>query len=244
MLLQKIQCNLTYVRIVKMWKNRISVVLCIILTFTKFGLSVKLNHRRLISQRNSTTSQGYAKDGKPFQDDYYDYYYDDYYDYYDENDYGFDEFFCEENYDYDRVEYFEGDGYATMFPFPGDCTRAILCFGDRLEVRPCPDGLYFDIFDGVCDERDLVTCWEDTYPDYPEYPDDDERCPPADSNEVVFIPSEYCDSYYICIGGQPVLMNCPNGLHWNKDDNRCEDPRTAGCKVNENLNFSDLLFNL
>lgn len=124
-------------------------------------------------------------------------------------------------------------GWADLFPHPDDCTLAIWCFGDRLAVGGCPEGLYFDIFDGVCDYRDQVTCMGDDY----DYSVDDEACPPANSGEIRFFPSDYCDSYYICIGGQRVLFQCPDGLHWNKDENRCENSRTAGCLVSLVINL-------
>lgn len=40
-------------------------------------------------------------------------------------------------------------------------------------------------------------------------------CPPASSSKAVFLAGDDCDEYYICIGGNPVLLRCRPGQHWN-----------------------------
>lgn len=72
-------------------------------------------------------------------------------------------------------------------------------------------------------------CWSDTLDPDPEYPDDSE-CP-TNTNEVVFLPGELCEEYYICINGVPSLFECRQGQHWNIEKEYCDDPHAAGCDV-------------
>lgn len=67
--------------------------------------------------------------------------------------------------------------------------------------------------------------------------ENDFRCPFPGSNELRFLPSEYCDSYYICVNGNPVLTPCRNGLHWNAWEEVCDEPGNAGCDVNSEFNI-------
>lgn len=95
----------------------------------------------------------------------------------------------------------------------------------------CDEGDLFDPWDAVCDSADSVTCLDDFPPDG-NFPDGDLACPPPGSNEIRFLPSVYCDEFYICVNGQPVLLQCRPGQHWNIELEFCDDPHSAGCDVN------------
>lgn len=77
--------------------------------------------------------------------------------------------------------------------------------------------------------------------DPPIHPEDSE-CP-LNTNEVVFLPGEYCDEYYICLNGVPNLMSCRNGQHWNDFERYCDEPHLAGCDVNIPFEASDFVYN-
>lgn len=78
----------------------------------------------------------------------------------------------------------------------------------------------------------------DNYPDYPQYPEypdyGDSECP-LDTTEVVFLPADHCDEYYICLNGVPNLFQCREGQHWNEAANYCDEPHLAGCDVRNYL---------
>ncbi|XP_038217609.1 chondroitin proteoglycan-2-like [Zerene cesonia] len=38
-----------------------------------------------------------------------------------------------------------------------------------------------------------------------------------------------CCQFYFCINGEKLLAKCPNGLHFNANLQKCDDPATAGC---------------
>lgn len=114
------------------------------------------------------------------------------------------------------------------FPHPDSCWQYLICWFGELYEDECPHGEMFDRWNGYCDDEANVVCADD---ENPNYPDPDEMCPPANSNEIRFLPSEYCDEYFICLNGQPVLLYCRPGQHWNIEKEFCDDPKTAGCDV-------------
>lgn len=58
-----------------------------------------------------------------------------------------------------------------------------------------------------------------------------------DLEDASCIPGEYhearddCESYLQCVGGRWQKNRCANGLHWNKNGNRCDWPSFAKCAV-------------
>ncbi len=60
----------------------------------------------------------------------------------------------------------------------------------------------------------------------------DERCPAVDPlDHTVLLPNPAdCSSYYSCSNGVPILMNCPDGLHFNAKLDVCDWPQYAGCE--------------
>ena len=85
-----------------------------------------------------------------------------------------------------------------FFPYPDDCSMYVMCtFGD-FWIMNCTEGQLFDPIELWCYPEDEVTCLDIPNPT----PPGDDLCPPPGSNEVRFLPSEFCDSYYICMNGQ------------------------------------------
>jgi len=114
------------------------------------------------------------------------------------------------------------------FPHPDSCKEYLICWDGELWEQTCDPGMLFDRWDGVCDWAEFVDCDDDPV----DLPDDE--CPPPGSSEVRFLPSEYCDEFYICINGQPILLFCRPGQHWNMEREFCDYPANAGCKTKDN----------
>lgn len=125
---------------------------------------------------------------------------------------GWDPDFCNDHQDMDT------------FPHPDSCKEYFMCWQGELWELECDEGMLFDRWDGVCDYAEFVDCFDD-------------ECPPLGSNEVRFLPSEFCEEFYICINGQPILLFCRPGQHWNKQEEFCDDPESAGCDVSQGTIF-------
>jgi Chitin binding Peritrophin-A domain len=117
----------------------------------------------------------------------------------------FDPNFCNDFKDWD------------MFPHPDNCKEYLMCWDGELFEKICAEGELFDPFEGYCDDAANVICLDEPWPEPDPEPDFDE-CPPPGSSEIRFLPSIYCDEFYICINGQPILLQCRPGQHWNIDE--------------------------
>ncbi|KAI4495400.1 hypothetical protein M0802_008790 [Mischocyttarus mexicanus] len=57
------------------------------------------------------------------------------------------------------------------------------------------------------------------------------ECPDVDGENATLLKDPYhCESYYVCLEGEPILMHCPPGLHFNDNLKTCDYPRKAKCK--------------
>jgi hypothetical protein len=60
-------------------------------------------------------------------------------------------------------------------------------------------------------------------------------CPPVnctlDDIEDTYRPNPAdCGSFYQCVWGQPHLIQCPDGMHFNPETNVCDWPQNVNCR--------------
>ena len=57
-------------------------------------------------------------------------------------------------------------------------------------------------------------------------------CPAVDPlDHTVLLPNPAdCSSFFSCSNGVPILMHCPDGLHFNDKLDVCDWPQNAGCE--------------
>ncbi len=56
------------------------------------------------------------------------------------------------------------------------------------------------------------------------------NCPPLQDGIVVLYPNpDDCSTFFSCNNGVPILMPCPDGLHFNDKLDVCDWPQNAGC---------------
>lgn len=119
-----------------------------------------------------------------------------------------------------------------FFPHEEACDMYWECLEDgTAEERYCPEGETFDYEYLVCWDEGI--CWVDA-------PEDNSECP-IDSNELIFLPGETCENYYICNNGEPIPMTCAKGMHFSMEKQYCDTPVRAGCDVGSYFNFLILL---
>ncbi|XP_055612076.1 peritrophin-1-like [Uranotaenia lowii] len=57
----------------------------------------------------------------------------------------------------------------------------------------------------------------------------DPRCPAQDNPPFHMEHPTDCTKFLKCHAGEPVVLDCPSGLHWNNDRQYCDWPELAGC---------------
>lgn len=102
---------------------------------------------------------------------------------------------------------------------PTNCEKYILCVdGDQVAELECPNNWHFS--------RATRSCM---HPFEAECEDFDFECDPDDP-AIHFLPDPSdCNAYYVCFGGNQILMRCGAGQHWNFVAEQCQDPADANC---------------
>lgn len=92
----------------------------------------------------------------------------------------------------------------------------------------CSSGLHWSILDNMCMDADDANCpFEDDENEEISKDYEDNGCP---STGISSIPnSESCEEYFLCVNGNKLARNCPNGLHFSRSTLTCTDPDTAQC---------------
>lgn len=133
------------------------------------------------------------------------------------------------------------DESELYLPHP-DCNRFYLCqWGVAIELV-CPDDQHWNAEENVCDWPDNANCVKGEVPEIttPETPTTEATtlaipisdCPPGEDSGVT-LPHPDCSRFYLCVWGIPTEIECPEGQHWNIQQNYCDWPETALCVPGE-----------
>jgi Chitin binding Peritrophin-A domain len=130
---------------------------------------------------------------------------------------------------------------------PTDCTKFFKCFLGSVYEHDCPEGLEWSAKFSLCDHATTAECsaskpiieiepaqaFEDNDNDVG-IPDP--RCPRVEGKYAVHFehPSE-CNKFYKCSFGLAYVINCPPGLHWSRQLNRCDFKHVALCPYRHQL---------
>ncbi|KAI9556131.1 hypothetical protein GHT06_018705 [Daphnia sinensis] len=114
----------------------------------------------------------------------------------------------------------------------GQCDAYIRCEGGQMSFELCEDGL---VYGDICDMPQRVNCAgrERLQP-----PKGSGNCPRLNG---LYPHTEFCDQYYYCRMGIPLLITCPAGLVYDTKMGVCEFPDEAqrpGCMPEEVLGFT------
>lgn len=133
------------------------------------------------------------------------------------------------------------DESELYLPHP-DCNRFYLCeWGVAVELK-CPEDQHWNAEENACDWPDNANCVKGGVPEITTprasttvgttiatpYSD----CPP-DEDSGVTLPHPDCGLFYLCVWGIPTEIKCPEGHHWNVQQNYCDWPETAKCVPGE-----------
>lgn len=88
----------------------------------------------------------------------------------------------------------------------GQCDAYILCERGETIRKLCDDGYAYHILDNACDLPHRVKC---TGRERLQPPQGSGHCPRLNG---LYPSTEYCDQYYYCRAGIPLLITCATGL--------------------------------
>lgn len=140
-----------------------------------------------------------------------------------------------------QCDEFEDTSDPTLLPHPNDCNKFYKCAGGYAFTLSCPKGLHWNVDKNWCDfpweakckltnnitstttvktlttknytNTPIVKCRTEENPLEPEY-----YPYPGD-----------CRKFFKCKSGKAFPLNCPFGLEWSVELNRCEWPDIANC---------------
>ncbi|EDW72612.2 uncharacterized protein Dwil_GK17093 [Drosophila willistoni] len=99
-----------------------------------------------------------------------------------------------------------------FLPYVGDCNKYYLCWNGEAVMRQCEWPFYFDARTQSCvKEKDQCLPMCQNY------------------NLTTFAYARTCSKYVLCYFGTPVLRECPDGLQYNSETDRCDFPEIVDC---------------
>lgn len=124
---------------------------------------------------------------------------------------------CEQNNATIRAQCFACPNNTTLVDLPADfqCNQYVRCFLGRPEQRACPEGLLFDPVARQCNFAERVRC----------------ACPATDRPDQPWFVRERadCGRFNVCVRGVHVPLRCPQGLHFNRTTEQCDQPAEPQC---------------
>ncbi|XP_055624725.1 uncharacterized protein LOC129767649 [Toxorhynchites rutilus septentrionalis] len=125
--------------------------------------------------------------------------------------------------------YDEGDKSITL-PHRDDCTKFHTCDvqGNALEMK-CPPSTYFSADLGVC-TFDRSGCAATNSDDSKHHNLSSENCPNL-PHGTTFPKADDCSSYIVCLKGEAHIIQCPKGLFFDRNSNKCKLKRDVECTI-------------
>nr|XP_023024440.1 probable chitinase 10 [Leptinotarsa decemlineata] len=128
--------------------------------------------------------------------------------------------------------------------YPGDCSKYYQCENGHKELKDCPESLFFNVNNGLCDFIDQTNCQGPTAkPTVPTpattvstpktskttvNPHPDQDCPASGSKQIMY-PAD-CSKYYQCTNGIKELKDCPESLFFNFNTGLCDFIDQTNCR--------------
>jgi hypothetical protein len=106
-----------------------------------------------------------------------------------------------------------------QFPDITDCKKYYDCSNSKAIRNNCRiENTYWDTEKKKCEPLDTNKC----------DPQNPFRCPLPDG---IFVDLTCCDRFYSCYKNKFSLHKCPDGLHFNVEDETCDWPQYANCEL-------------
>lgn len=97
-------------------------------------------------------------------------------------------------------------------------------------LRQCAEGMYFDVVNRECNDREISTCISGTAINPSERPVSSTFSCPLGDYEVLFYPHQSrCERFFECRKGIAYLKYCPSGQHYDVPNEVCYAKSEAVC---------------
>ncbi|XP_035228483.1 uncharacterized protein LOC118200626, partial [Stegodyphus dumicola] len=151
---------------------------------------------------------------------------------------------------------YDCNGDEGNFPHEKYCHYYFSCKNNKATLRECPEGTYFDMMRGQCEEWYMVSCGDrltredvdstsddfESTPFIPErrtisYPDLKSSREPVSEKPSFECPTEEgfyeheknCEKYYICKNKVPEVKTCSEGQLYDTEKRACNDEQETNC---------------
>ncbi|KAJ6646170.1 Peritrophin-1 [Pseudolycoriella hygida] len=106
----------------------------------------------------------------------------------------------------------------TALPNEAGCEHFFICIDGRPVPNTCPQGQWFNPDVSQCDNSTSPCDEKDEF-----------QCPP---DGIHFFPhDEYCNKFIMCFAGFPIIMQCADGLYFDRELGQCNFPEYAECDL-------------
>lgn len=108
----------------------------------------------------------------------------------------------------------------TVLPNNDHCTQFFICSNGDPKPNTCPSGQWFNPTDLHCDSSEDAKC----------NPSNKFECP---KEGIYFYPHDDCDKFIMCFAGFPIVSDCADGLHFDRESLKCDKPEIAECQFDK-----------
>jgi Chitin binding Peritrophin-A domain len=117
---------------------------------------------------------------------------------------------------------------TALLPDSESCTKYYVCFKSFPRPAKCRKGQEFNAETSKCEPAEQANCVRPL--PTPTEVMEPSPCALVPSFEAFFPHETDCGKYYQCLEGEQYERECPEGLHFNGQSSKCEDPADAECQ--------------
>lgn len=125
-----------------------------------------------------------------------------------------------------------GKRNGVTLPKTGSCTEYFVCKSKKPRLRHCPGRQHFSSARKICMKASMAKCSIS-----PEEP----KSSPAitagfcseEKQDALIAHKDDCSKFLLCSNMMFLVMDCPQGLHFNTKAKRCDYPKIAQCSIDK-----------
>ncbi|XP_017860742.1 PREDICTED: probable chitinase 3, partial [Drosophila arizonae] len=125
-----------------------------------------------------------------------------------------------------------GKRNGVALPKTGSCTEYYVCKSKKPQLRHCPGRQQFSSTRKICMKASLAKC--SIIPEEPQPSPAITAGFCSDEKQDALVPhKDDCNKFLLCSNMMFLVMDCPQGLHFNAQAKRCDYPKVAQCNIDK-----------